>query len=140
MIYRPRMYALVFLGLSVFVSVIFAVLDRFFGLGGGSGGSAVVPMLAAMVEGQAYFKTANEKPSGSEMWKASVGMTVIAFLVSIAIAVVMAFTIAPELTDIAKDLGAGILIGASAFMFVLLILMSRLGYGLGIKTQAKVPK
>jgi uncharacterized membrane protein YagU involved in acid resistance len=97
-------------------------------------------MLAAMVEGQAHLKNTNEKPSGSEMWKASVGMTVIAFIVSIVIAVVMAVTIAPELTEIAKDLGAGILIGASVFMFVLLILMSRLGYGLGIKTQAKAPK
>ena len=140
MIFSPGRYALIFLGLSIAVSVIFFLLDRFTGFGGGSGGSVVVPMMAAMFEAQTYQKNKSEPPAKSVIWKAAAVMSLIGLAVSVAIAAIAGLTIVPDLFSVIGEIGAGILIGALVFAFVLFTLVSRIGYGLGIKTQLKVQK
>jgi hypothetical protein len=140
MIFNPRRYALMFLGLSVLISVLYFLLERFAGYDGGSGGSVVVPMIVAMTEGQNYLKDNAEAPAKSAMWKGAVLMSVVGFVLSIAYAAIAGLTFAPDLFTVMGEISLGIWAGAAAFTFVLFILVSRLGYGLGIRAALKARK
>ena len=128
-------FALVYLGAMLAVTVLASALEAVVGVPLPSGAGAVVPsIIAAMLSGQRYAKRHGAIPSALPSWRFGMVGTVIAFLVSGAVAAAML----PVIPDVRSDLAvltdlAGIVLIVAAFYFAVSVLLVRQFVRIGAK-------
>lgn len=138
MIFRPKNYLFVLVGASLLIALIAYLVERYAGHDIQSAGSSFVPMLvAAMLEGQHYAKSAGSAPAKSEMWRGACQMTGIAMLMSIVWGGLIA-GMSPDFRILMGDLPILYWVGAIIIGALVSLLFNRLGFGLGIKNELKV--
>ena len=141
MIFRPVIYVASIVGLTVLLIVVGLVLERFAGISlPGSVSSAVVPMIAAMIEGQAYVTRAGTAPEKGAMWKAAGVMTLINIVVSGVLVAIFAVATGVNIGALFAELGMGLILIAALVVVLLYFFMSRIGYGMGVNAQIKAQK
>ncbi|MFV0297525.1 MAG: ABZJ_00895 family protein [Hyphomicrobiaceae bacterium] len=129
-------YAAVLLGLLVLVSVVQWIAETFFHLSDVANSVGVlVPFLAAMQTGSIYFKKTGLRPSGSFCWKAAAIFSLISSaFTALLMELVLVNGLMPELDGYKTDPNAiTIILGIHAAIFVLWLLLARLGFGWGLR-------
>ena len=124
-------YLLVFVGLTIGIPVLFAVLKSLFGLDLGSGGASIIPvMIAAMVEGQGFAKIEKRRPENKEAWNISLRLAGLGLIPTFIISAIF-FAATPSLHVYATNLL--FTIGLIAIVGAVFVLLSRIFFSLGAK-------
>jgi hypothetical protein len=137
MIFRPLNYAVAFVGFTALVAVIAYLIERYAGYSLGNGGTSVaVPLVCAMMEGQQYVRRAKAAPEKRAMWGAAARMTGIASVISVVIFGLL-ILVDPSLTEMFGILSVTAWMAICAIVLMLVLLVSRFGYGMGVRSQLK---
>ncbi|PTX55717.1 hypothetical protein C8N43_0359 [Litoreibacter ponti] len=135
-----KRYAIVAAITLVALLILAIVLESYFGLEIGSGGSIVGALVPALDAGQNYARQTKSKPESGYMWK----MAALFVPINAAIGAVLFLLIAAVfggLGDIAAvfaELGFGITLVIVAVMFVIYWLAGRFFMGFGAKNELKL--
>lgn len=137
MIFRPLNYAVAFVGFTALVALIAYLIERYAGYSMSNGGtSVVVPLVCAMMEGQHYARKAKAAPEKRAMWGAAARMTGIASVISVVIFGLL-ILVDPSLTGVFDILSVTAWMAICAMTLALVLLVSRFGYGMGVRNQLK---
>ena len=100
----------------------------------------IVPFVSAMQCGTIWFNKTGERPANRLAWKAALIFALISVVISFAIlAVTVSMGMFPELDGMRYDPDAAKIIAiVAAVMGVLLLLMCRLGFGMGARQAARL--
>ena len=102
MLFHPARFCLSYIGVSVLLLIFSLVVIVFFGLDAPGGAAAVVPLAAAMMEGQRFGVTARVRPASGTMWRAAAKMTGLALLISLTYGVVLMMVFPLELRPLMR--------------------------------------
>ena len=130
-----------YIGFTVLVFAICFALQAFFHYSLDSNVMGlIVPFVSAMQCGTLWFNKTGTRPANGFAWKAALSFAVIAIALSFALAAMMfSAGLLPELDGMRNDPDAvKILAGVAAAVGVLLLLMCRLGFGMGAKQAARL--
>lgn len=134
MLFRPVRFCVNFISITALMVVCFYAIELFFGVDISNSGSGFIPLiLAGMQEGQSFVKRAQGRPNTRAMWRAALGMTWFATLLSmVLLAAVLALS--PGLVDGLK--GMPPLFWAIGLVVVLAVqvLVVRFAFGIGVKS------
>ncbi len=132
-------FAIIYLGLTLLLGVLFWALEVFAGLSAGSGTSAILPMFSGMMEGQYAARSYGAALPKKRMWRDSFVFTLVAAFTSfwVVVALVVAGDQQAEVLELIESLEAGIWGTIIALVFIFSFLMIRLGYGMGIRNELK---
>ena len=130
MAFSPLRFAAIYVGILAVLAVIGGAM-AYFGFDAPTAMGVISVMIAAMAETQLAAKGLFEKPGG--LWRLAVFMAAIAFCVSLVLTGVLA-VLAPIDPEIFTILGPTGWIVAALVMFLLSVLMARLGIGFGVKS------
>lgn len=132
MIFRPVRFCLIYFGATILLAVLGIVGFVFFQIEPSSGGSVVVPLSAAMFEGMRFAQNYQGRPTSRAMWKAALGMTWLALLLSFLYGVLL-FSVFPKEFEPLTSLPALWIAGIVFFVTLMQLLLLRMGYGLGVR-------
>lgn len=130
-----------YIGFTVLVFAVLFALEAFFQFSMDSNVMGlIVPFVSAMQCGTIWFNKTGARPAGGLAWKSALCFAVIAVALSFALAAMMfSAGLLPELEGMRNDPDAvKIMAIVVAAVGVLLLLMCRLGFGLGAKQAAKL--
>ncbi|MCO6384977.1 ABZJ_00895 family protein [Oceanicola sp. 502str15] len=127
-------YAGVYIAAAVALAALLWALEAFLGVSAPSGlSTALPPMLAALIEGQAYARTTRAPLPGGEAWAGALRMTLVVAAIN-AVVLLGVLLVMPELREPQ-------LLGIVAVVFVVLLgvvfLANRFFFGMGAKSQLK---
>ncbi len=130
-----------YIGFTVLVFAIFFALEAFFHYSLDSNVMGlIVPFVSAMQCGTIWFNKTGARPANGFAWKTALVFTLVAVAISFAIiAAMFSAGVLPELNDMLTDPQAVQIIGIVALVVgVLLLLLCRLGFGMGAKQAARL--
>lgn len=130
-------YILVFIATLAIIAIIGFILQTYFQIDIGSGGTIVSIIIPALDAGTAYYKKTGEVPSTKIRWAFARYFTAIQFIFA-AVFLAIAWNFIPELSVLTSSVGLTVLLAFSAFYLILIFLTSRYFFGTGIKSAAKV--
>lgn len=130
-------YILVFIATLVIIGITSFILQTYFQIDIGSGGSIVSIIIPALDAGTTYYKKSGEAPSTSVRWAFARYFTAIQFIFAI-ILLATAWNFIPELSSLTSSVGLMVMLGFAGFYLVLIFLTSRYFFGTGIKSAEKV--
>lgn len=136
MLFHPARFCLSYLGVSALLLLFSLVVVVLFDLDAPGGAAAVVPLAAAMTEGQRYGIKSQARPASADMWHAAVKMTGLALVISLTYGVLLLTLFPAELQPVMR-LPATVWLGFAAFLVVFHLIALRLGYSLGIRAALR---
>lgn len=134
MLFRPVRFCVNFVGITLLLLACVVAAQLFFAVDIGNSGSSIIPlMMAGMLEGQNFVKRAQGRPSNRAMWRAAIGMTWLATLLSMVLLAAL-LAISPGTVDVLKVVPPLFwAIGLVAILAVQLLVV-RFAFGGGVKT------
>jgi len=130
-------YILVFIATLAIIGIISFILQSYFQIDIGSGGTIVSIIIPALDAGTAYYNKTGESPSTKVRWAFARYFTAIQFIFA-AVFLAIAWNFIPELSALTSSVGLTVLLVFSAFYLILILLTSRYFFGTGIKSAEKV--
>ncbi|QDC11073.1 hypothetical protein FHY55_18350 [Oceanicola sp. D3] len=127
-------YAGVYIAAAVGLAVLIWIADAAFGLRLPTGlSTALPPMLAALLEGQAFARAYRELAPNGEAWSIALRMTLVVAVINAVILLgMLLFT--PQLAD---PEAFGIIAVVFVVLLGLVLVVNRVFFGMGVKSQLK---
>ncbi|MBS8226243.1 ABZJ_00895 family protein [Vannielia litorea] len=127
-------YAGVYIAVALTLSLVTWLLAAFAGFSLPTGLSTVLPpILAALVEGQCVARATRAPLVGSEAWGTALRMTAVVAAINLVV-LIGALLFSPELNN---PQALGIIGGVFVVLLVLVLLVNRVFYAMGVKSQLK---
>ena len=134
-------YAGFYIGFSVLVMALIAVIEIYFQIGfDGNAMGIIIPYVSALQCGTIWFNRTGTRPARGLAWKVGLIFTVISVILSLAIAAAsISLGAFPELAEIRNDpnampILAAVIVGVGAF----LVVVCRFGFGMGARQAEKL--
>lgn len=132
----PR-FATFYLGLSIGLPVLLYLIRQYLGFDLSSGGVSLIPiMLTTLNEGARFVRATGRRPENREAWKMAGLFALFGVMLSMLLAAVV-LVVAPALLGDLSSLGIGSVAAMVAVMAIVYILVSRVFFALGARSEAK---
>ena len=130
-------YLLVLIITIISIAVISYILQTYFQINIGSAGSIVTLMIPALDAGTNYFKKQGETPSNGSRWRYAFYFTLIQSAFAGVLLVLFANFI-PQITQVLSTVGTGLWAAFMIFYLILILVTSRVFFGMGLNSAEKV--
>ena len=132
----PR-FATFYLGLSIGLPVLLYLIREYLGFELSSGAISLIPiMLTTLNEGARFVRATGRRPDGREAWKMAGLFALFGVLLSMLLAAVV-MVVAPAILGDLSSLGLRFMAAMVAAMAVVYVLVSRVFFGLGARSEMR---
>jgi uncharacterized protein YqhQ len=132
----PR-FATFYLGLSIGLPVLIYLIRQYVGINLSSGGVSLIPiMLTTLNEGARFVRATGRRPEGREAWKMAGLFALFGVMLSMLLAAVV-LVVAPAMLGDLSSLGFGFVAAMVVVMAVVYVLVARVFFGLGARSEAR---
>ncbi|GHA40478.1 hypothetical protein GCM10008927_00800 [Amylibacter ulvae] len=129
-----KRFAIAYVLASVGVALVVYLLEKIFGVSGGSGAGMISVMVAAMDMGQTFYKQNNRIPEKSESWRMARWAMIVVFAFTLLV-LLFVFITSPQFF---ATMGIPGLLVILLFVLLISFLATRFFIGFGAKNLAKV--
>lgn len=132
----PR-FATFYLGLSIGLPVLIYLIRQYLGFDLSSGGISLIPiMLTTLNEGARFVRATGRRPENREAWKMAGLFAVFGVMLSMLLAAVV-LVVAPAFLGDLSSLGLGFIAVMVAVMAIVYVLVARVFFALGARSEVK---
>ena len=132
-------YLIVLIVTIISIAFISFILQAYFQINIGSSASIVTLFIPALNAGTTYYQKTGTAPSSKIRWQYAFYFTGIQIGLAATILSIVSY-IFPEIYDVLTSITAALFIGFVAFYILLILVVSRLFFGMGINTMEKTSK